>query len=198
MPKSTNCTQVLRGRDKFYRLSRLIGALENVVSILPGWCKVRLVRFGCNSDSQIARGVRYAALRAVAASCGELVDVRSRSILLVPERLHLGSRISIHPFCYVDATGGISIGSDVSIAHSVSILSTNHNSADRLVPIRDQGISLRKTTIGDDVWIGAGARILAGVNVGSGAIVAAGAVVTKNVVPGSIVGGVPARVLRMR
>ena len=53
-------------------------------------------------------------------------------------------------------------------------------------------------TIGSDVWIGARAMIVDGVHVGHGAVVAAGAVVTKDVEPYSIVGGVPARVLRYR
>lgn len=52
--------------------------------------------------------------------------------------------------------------------------------------------------IGNDVWIGAGVYILDGLTVGDGAIVAAGAVVTKNVAPYSIVGGVPARLIKMR
>jgi acetyltransferase-like isoleucine patch superfamily enzyme len=52
--------------------------------------------------------------------------------------------------------------------------------------------------IDDDVWIASGATILRGVHIGRGAIIAAGAVVTKNVPPYSLMGGVPARVLRMR
>jgi virginiamycin A acetyltransferase len=52
--------------------------------------------------------------------------------------------------------------------------------------------------VGHDVWIGVGAMILSGVKIGNGAIVAAGAVVTKDVPPYSIVGGVPAKVIRMR
>ena len=52
--------------------------------------------------------------------------------------------------------------------------------------------------IGHDVWLGAGATILSGVKIGNGAIVAAGAVVAKDVPPYSVVGGVPAKVIRMR
>jgi phosphonate metabolism protein (transferase hexapeptide repeat family) len=55
-----------------------------------------------------------------------------------------------------------------------------------------------RTRIGDDVWIGHGAVILAGVTVGSGAVVAAGAVVTKDVAPYTVVGGVPAKPIRRR
>ncbi len=53
-------------------------------------------------------------------------------------------------------------------------------------------------TIGNDVWIGYGATLIAGIEIGDGAVIAAGAVVTKDVEPYSIVGGVPAKVIRKR
>ena len=59
-------------------------------------------------------------------------------------------------------------------------------------------LSPRRTVLGNDVWLGAGAQIMAGVKVGNGAIVAAGAVVTKDVPPYAIVGGVPAKVIKFR
>ena len=64
--------------------------------------------------------------------------------------------------------------------------------------IAKQGFTSRGIVVEDDVWIGAGVRILDGVTIGTGAIVGAGAVVTKNVEPFTIVGGVPAGVIRTR
>lgn len=67
---------------------------------------------------------------------------------------------------------------------------------------RDRGFFERRraarTTIGNDVWIGHGATVLAGVTVGDGAVIAAGAVVARDVAPYTIVGGVPAKLLRCR
>ena len=61
-----------------------------------------------------------------------------------------------------------------------------------------EGVSKGNIILDDDVWIGYGATILSGVHIGQGAVVAAGAVVTSNVPPYSIVGGVPARVIKYR
>ncbi|HLS01860.1 MAG TPA: acyltransferase, partial [Beutenbergiaceae bacterium] len=87
---------------------------------------------------------------------------------------------------------------DVSIAHHTSILSSTHTWQDPHVPIRDQPVVNQPTTIADNVWIGAGVRVLGGVTINTGAIVGAGSVVTKDVPANAIVGGIPARVLRTR
>jgi acetyltransferase-like isoleucine patch superfamily enzyme len=95
--------------------------------------------------------------------------------------------------CYLDATGGLTIGNDVSIAHGVSILTTEHEYAVPGVATRDAAVREAAVAIGDDVWIGAGARILAGVRIGDHAVVGAGAVVTRDVPARQVVAGVPAR-----
>jgi len=185
-----------RGRDSYTKYKILIRILTKFTRMLPRSLRVGILNFRNNSDTRLSRVFRFAALRTLANSCGEIVDVRRYCIILGFERLRLGSNVSIHPMCYIDATGGIEIGDDVSIAHQTSILSTSHTWENPHVPIRDQPVIEKHTHIKDNVWIGAGCRILAGVTIGSGSIVAAGAVVTKDVPPGTIVAGVPAKVLR--
>lgn len=92
--------------------------------------------------------------------------------------------------------GGITIGDRVYSAPLVQILAVNHVYADPNRPFVEQGITAEGIVVEDDVWIGAGAIITDGVTVGQGAVVAAGAVVTQDVPPHSVVGGVPARVLK--
>jgi acetyltransferase-like isoleucine patch superfamily enzyme len=92
--------------------------------------------------------------------------------------------------------GGITIGDRVYTASNVQILAVNHVYDDPKRPIIEQGITAEGITIEDDVWIGAGAIITDGVTIGQGSVIAAGAVVTKDVPPHSVVGGIPAKVLK--
>lgn len=112
--------------------------------------------------------------------------------------IRIGHRSSVNPFCLLSGFGGLVIGSDVRIASHCVILSSSHRFDDLHRTIREQGVDRQRTVIEDDVWLGTGVTILGGVSVGTGSIVAAGAVVTKNVPPGRIVAGVPARVIRAR
>jgi acetyltransferase-like isoleucine patch superfamily enzyme len=76
------------------------------------------------------------------------------------------------------------------------VTALNHNFKDTAKRIDEQGISTNPVVIGDDVWIGANAVILPGVTIGRHCVVAAGAVVTKDVPDNTVVGGVPAKVLK--
>lgn len=187
-----------RGRDLYARLRPLLALMERVIGVLPRGFAARLMAALRERNGLFARAVRFALLRRTAASCGELVDVRESVHLHGLAGLHLGDRISIHPMCYLDATGGLRIGSDTSIAHGVTVMTTSHLYGDLGTPIRDQGTENRPVSIGSNVWIGAGARILGGTTIGQGAVVAAGAVVTKDVQADSVVAGIPARSAQVR
>lgn len=93
----------------------------------------------------------------------------------------------------------VQIGKLALLANNVTIVGGDHNYRHAGVPMVFSGRDeLKPTIIGDDVWIGAQSIIMTGVSIGNGAIVAAGSVVTKDVKPYSIVGGVPARFIKMR
>jgi acetyltransferase-like isoleucine patch superfamily enzyme len=113
-------------------------------------------------------------------------------------RIHIGDFVSVNPFSVLYGHGGLSIGDRTRIATHVVVIPANHifDSAD--VPIMEQGLECRGISIGDDVWIGCGARILDGVTIGKGAVVAAGAVVVKDVAAYEVVAGVPAKTIRRR
>lgn len=110
----------------------------------------------------------------------------------------VGNNCSINPFSVIYGHGGVTIGNDVLIAAHAVIIPSNHNITSLDKPIRLQGNTSTGIIIEDDVWIGAGAKILDGVVLGKGAVVAAGAVVTKSVEPYSVVGGVPAKKIKSR
>lgn len=116
----------------------------------------------------------------------------------VGEGLVVGDNSNIGPFAYIGCSGFIRIGKNVMMGPRVGLYAENHVFDRTDIPMRDQGVSRKYVIIEDDCWLGANSVVLAGVTIGNGAIVSAGSVVTKDVPPMSIVGGVPARVLRQR
>ncbi len=104
----------------------------------------------------------------------------------------LGRDVFINSGCRFQDQGGIKIGDGVLVGHNVVISTLDHD----LDPTRRADLIPGQVIIEDKVWIGANATICKGVVVGYGAVVGAGAVVTRHVPPKTVVGGVPARVLR--
>jgi acetyltransferase-like isoleucine patch superfamily enzyme len=92
----------------------------------------------------------------------------------------------------------VSIGRECIIADRVMLIDFDHGVVEVERPIRLQGIYKRDVRVGSNVWMGYGSCILRGASVGHNSIVGTNAVVTKDVPENAVVGGVPARVLRMR
>lgn len=112
--------------------------------------------------------------------------------------IRIGSYCSIQLFCILYGHGGLTIGNYVRIAAQSLIIPSNHNVDALDEPIFLQGESSKGIVIGDDVWIGAGCKILDGVTIGQGSVIGAGSVVTRSIPPYSVAVGVPARVIRKR
>src|SRR3982750_1556227 len=110
----------------------------------------------------------------------------------------IGAKTVLGQECAVSAYQHVSIGRECVIADRVMLIDFDHGMVEVDRPIRLQGIYKREVRVGNNVWIGYGASILRGVTVGDNAVIGTGAVVTKDVPPNAIVGGVPARLIRMR
>ena len=108
------------------------------------------------------------------------------------KNIHIGENVFINSNCTMQDQGGVYIGDDVLIGHNVCLLTLNHE----FEPEKRAELYPSPIHIGNKVWIGSNATILPGVSVGEGAIVAAGAVVTRDVEANTVVGGVPARLIK--
>ena len=143
----------------------------------------------------IGKKFRYICTKMIVDKCSNIVNIEK------------GARFSPHITIGYHSGLGINsvIGNDVHIGDHVMmgpechIYTRNHKISRTDIPIREQGYDeVNPVYIEDDVWIGARVIILPGIRIGKGSVIGAGAVVTKDIVPYSVVGGVPARVIKNR
>ena len=169
--------------------------------------KARAAEWMCeyNSIPYSQKSRRYDMLKQYFGSIGSNVSVGKDVIVDFGENIHIGNNVSINYRCILIACNTIEIGDDVLIAPGVQLNTATHpvELNQRLSENWDAASGeyrwqtyAKPIKIGNGCWIGANATILAGVTVGDEAVVAAGAVVTKDVPPRSVVGGVPAKILK--
>lgn len=156
----------------------------------------RFVHLG--RDCRIRAGCHLDAPGPDALVLGDRVQINRGAYLGAFAPLRIGDRSDINRNASIDARGAVSIGRDVLIGPYAQIIAYQHVFAAPEQPINTQGLRVGPISIGDDVWIGAGAIILADVSIGHGSIVGAGAVVTRSCAPFSILAGAPARVIGRR
>jgi O-antigen/teichoic acid export membrane protein/acetyltransferase-like isoleucine patch superfamily enzyme len=215
--------QVERGRVQLVDTNRLPRWLQNLASAVSQWgtnlaSGTRSIIRGASSQIRqtVASGVKYATNYIIAYVPSHTIrhawyrwvlgwDIgHGASILMGPyiqmtgirtsgRRVSIGNGTVINHKCLIYTSGGLVIGSNVSISAEVALITGTHDINDPEFPS-----DYRPIIIDDYAWIGTRAMILQGVTIGQGAVVMAGAVVTKDVEPFAVVGGVPARPITER
>lgn len=128
--------------------------------------------------------------------CGRGVNIEHGAFFGGGREIEIGDNSALGICARV--SGPLSIGNDVMMGPNVSIYTQNHETENIYKPMRLQTAPKEKVTIGNDCWIGANSVILPGVTIGNGVIVGAGAVVTRDIPDRGVVGGVPAKLIKIR
>lgn len=141
------------------------------------------------------RGVRIGPGANIGAHCIIMPTSVMRNL---GEGCEIGANSGIGQFSFIGCGGGVTIGRNVIMGQFISFHTENHIFADLDHPIMAQGVKRAPIEIGDNCWVGAKVTFLSGAKVGPGCVIAAGAVVRGEIPAYSVIGGVPARVIRSR
>lgn len=184
------------GRKQFRRYKSFINILISFFNLFGKKFNAFGLNFFRNTSGKIGLLLRYIFLKNTALNIGDNVSIQPNVFLFNLQNIEIGDNVSIHPMSYIEGAGGIVIGNNVSIAHSSTLISTNHTWDNENLPIKYNPEIYGKIVIEDDVWIGCGVRILSGVKVSRRSVVAAGAVVNKSFKEKSLIGGIPAKLIK--
>jgi acetyltransferase-like isoleucine patch superfamily enzyme len=128
---------------------------------------------------------------------GALQDEAFFQLTLPNPKAYIGNNTVIGRRCIITAKNLIRIGSDVLIGSDVQTIEHGHGMA-RSAPIREQRALIGEVTIVDDVWVGAGAKILMNTHIGTGAVIGVNAVVVSDIPDYAIAVRIPARIIKYR
>lgn len=109
----------------------------------------------------------------------------------------IGENSAMGEFCHIGAAGGVYIGNNVIMGAYISFHSENHNFEDINKPIREQGVTSKGIVLGNNIWVGVKVTFLDGARIGNNCVIAAGAIINKEFPDNCIIGGVPAKIIRM-
>ncbi len=122
--------------------------------------------------------------------------VLSTSLNQLGSYIKIGNNVGMGEFAYLGGAGGLEIGDDCIIGQYLSCHPENHNYSDSSKAFRHQGVTRKGIKIGKNCWIGSKVTILDGVAIGDNCVIAAGSVITKSMPANSVIGGVPAKVIK--
>lgn len=176
-----------------------------------GMMKGKGVRFFLLSNIEFGKYLKvddfvyFSALGRGKLTVGDNVSIGAFSRIIIStsfnnlgSHITIGNNVGIGEFAYLGGGGGLEIGDDCIIGQYLSCHPENHNYHSLDTLIRNQGVCRKGIVVGRNCWIGSKVTILDGVKIGDNCVIAAGAVVTKSLPENSVIGGVPAKVLKSR
>lgn len=184
------------GREKFKKNKKIIYFISKMMNILSRKRQIKMFEKYNRGESKFKLVIRYCLLKNLCKNCGDNVFVGEYVTIKHFENLSIGKNVSIHKYSYIDATGSVIIGDDVSIATGCKFFSFNHTYDNANKPIKYNDLDIGEIVVGDDVWISADSIILKDVRIGKRVVVGAKSVVTKNLESNGVYVGSPAKLLR--
>ncbi len=189
------------------KLSKLIFQIYiSIVSSIPTEIGIRLravaYRFlfkKCGRNLRVDSGVTILGFENI--SLGDNISIMKNSYIYAHDggELTIGDNFTLNSNSQLGASfGKIIIGNDCAIAPNCLLRASNHRFDNPDIPFRKQGHTYGEIILEDDIWIASNSVITADTKIGRGSIIGAGSIVTKNIEPFSIVGGVPAKLIRKR
>jgi acetyltransferase-like isoleucine patch superfamily enzyme len=187
----------------FLRFARQHGMLRfGYARLIARWLWLKLRwrgRLKTDGLCFVCPGVKFEIGRDASVTLGRWSWLGHRCKIRAHEgEVSIGAKSVLGQECTISAYKHISIGRECIIADRVMMIDFDHGMVEVERPIREQGVYKRDVDVGHNVWIGYGACLLRGVTVGDNSVIGTNSVVTADVPDNAVVGGVPARLIRMR
>jgi acetyltransferase-like isoleucine patch superfamily enzyme len=185
---------------RFMRANRMLTRRYALLLARYAWLKLRFrSRLRTEGVCFICPRVRLEIGRDATLHVGRWAWIGHGSKIRVHEgEVSIGAKTVMGQDCTISAYQHVSIGRECIIADRVMLIDFDHGVTEVDRPIRLQGIYKRDVRVGHNVWMGFGSCVLRGVSIGENSIVGTSSVCTNDVAANSVVGGVPARLIRMR